>query len=112
MASRVEQFIKERAEELQFRPEDYEEEEKKVTVRLRMSTIEALDAVAGKLSMTRTACAEQLLIVSIDEAHVRILEDPYFKQREGINPALIARIEEDEELRATVGVTSDVEVAA
>jgi hypothetical protein len=107
MASRVEQFIKNRVEELEFRPEDFEEEEKKVTVRLSVSMIDSLDTVAGKLHLTRTACAEQLLRVSIDEAYVRIMDDPYFKTG-GIDPAMIARIEEDEELREAAGITGKV----
>lgn len=98
MSSRVEQFIKNRAEELQYDP-DPEEEQKKVTVRLRVTTLDALDRIAGKLSMTRTACAEQLMVVAIDEADVRILEDPYFSQRDGISPAMIARIEDEEEAK-------------
>lgn len=112
MASRVEQFIKQRVEELEFRPEDYEEEEKKVTVRLSVSMVDALDQIAGKLRLTRTATAESLLRVSIDEAHTRILDDPYFKSNEGINPALIAAIEDDEQVREAIGITTPVEVVA
>ncbi len=102
MASKVGQFVKERSEELQYDPEDHQEEEKKVTVRLRASTVEALDRIAGKLVMTRTACAERLLIVAIDEADVHIMEDPYLSLRNGIPADKIAAIEEDEEVRAAI----------
>jgi predicted DNA-binding protein len=103
--SRVERFIRARAEELQFRPEDFEEEEKKVTVRLPLSTVDALDRVAGKLSLTRTACAEQLMRVAIDEANIRIMEDPYFAQLDGMDPKTVALIEDHMEAMAEQAAT-------
>ena len=99
MTSRVGQFIRSRADELAYVPEP-EEEEKKVTVRVPVSVINTLDALAGKLSMTRTGLAEHLLVISVDEAFSLTQQDPYLIQRQGIDPRGIALIAEQEEAEA------------
>lgn len=93
----IAQFISERLEELDYIPE--EEETKKVTLRLVESAVTDLDKIAGKLAMTRTACAENLLTAAIREASYIALTDPALGERRGIDPAMIARIEDDPQVK-------------
>lgn len=94
--SRVLAFMHERIENLDFDPDD--EPGKKITVRLSQSLVNDLDAVAAKLSFTRTGCAEHLLSVCIREAAIYVTEDPIVAARSSFDPKLLARIEDASEL--------------
>ena len=99
--SRIAAFMHNRVDELDYVP--YEEEQKKVTVRLPASMIDDLDELAGKLVMTRTLCAESLLSIAVNEAHTLLYTDPLFANRtSGIPADKIAAIEEHEQLREQV----------
>ncbi len=91
--TQVARFIAERLEQLDYIPE--EEEFKKVTVRLVESAVADLDQIAGKLFMTRTACAENLLAAAIREASFIALTDPAMTDRHGVDPSVVAQIEDD-----------------
>ena len=91
-------FMHERIEHLDYDP--YFEAEKKVTVRLAQSLVDSLDAVAAKLSLTRTACAEQLLTLTINEAAVYITEDLVVAARKSFDPAILTKIEDEQEVAA------------
>lgn len=91
-------FMHERIENLEY----YEpvEPEKKVTVRLIESVVDSLDAIAAKLSMTRTSCAEQLLSLTINEAATYVIEDPVVAARKSFDPAILTKIEDEQEVAA------------
>ncbi len=55
---------------------------RKVTVRVGSSLVDKLDYVAEKTLQSRTAAAEALLVLAINEAYEATLDHPYFGKME------------------------------
>jgi hypothetical protein len=63
---------------------------KKVTVRVPLDVFHKLDYIAVQTLQAKTACAEDLLVMAIEEAHKSVQAHPFFSQlkseRQGVDP--------------------------
>ena len=98
--SNLKLFLDERAEALDYVPDDVVV--KKVTLRLSEDAVEDLDFIAAKLSMSRTACAEELLARAIQETRKAVEVHPYYASRNHTDPKLITKVADEEEAKEAV----------
>lgn len=91
----IAEFVADRAEALVYEPEDVPL--KKVSVRIPEDDVADLDALAGKLSYTRSGLAAELLVRAIHEAKKAAAGNPILEQIEGVDPEQIALIADHEE---------------